>query len=414
MVLVAGRPAFWFMLLMRLIRHAGSESNSVGIMQAAASPITMLHSPSNRSPAHVVTPAAPLQFPAASCTQGKRGSDTTSEALEQHLSSPEKRLCTGVAGQAWQVNASSQPSTKHIQRTDNVLGQGAAAQLSAHKQPLTLSNTARDVELKAACQLYAASLRAGQPELQRTTAAGHQQKPHQAVLQAAQHSMRHAHCQQQQQQQLQAEPKQQHKQQQQQQQQWQQQQHKEQQQRQLQQQALATYQAALGRTAINTAPCAAAAAAAASGHASVAPHQENRYQQGQQQPMCDQPDLQPHQQLLHEQGLLQPMQQQHSDHQTVRRRSEPVAAYSAAQMHNVYKAFQWQKDAIEFADACNQQAAFATNARPAQRSPQTGTTAGADLHQVADRQEEQGKAVPEVVKVRISHIIMDVAPFHGV
>ena len=107
-----------------------------------------------------------------------------------------------------------------------------------------------------------------------------------------------------------------------------------------QQQALAAYQAALGRPAVQPA--------------------SKLAQDKPQQHTCARgliPELQTqHAQSINHQQLLAhlPQQAQEGCRKALGSMALPC---NAAQAQNVYKAFQWQKDAIEYADACNRSAA---------------------------------------------------------
>lgn len=196
-------------------------------------------------------------------------------------------------------------------------------------------------QLQAVHAAYIAALQSGKQQ-QHSTAAQSDSVRHQQRQQRQQQQPLHVHSQQKQQlptvnqhalQQLMPPP--------------QRQQHQQQQQKQQacqqlleQQRALAAYQAALGRPAVQP------TAKSLQGRA-----QQQTHAQG----------LNPALQLHHAQGVSRqelPAQPPQQVQEGCRKLHGSVALpCNAAQAQNVYKAFQWQKDAIEHADACNRSAA---------------------------------------------------------
>ena len=103
-----------------------------------------------------------------------------------------------------------------------------------------------------------------------------------------------------------------------------------------QQQALAAYQAALGRPILQQT----AGPALSQLHAQLPdPAMQHRHAQG-----------------IGQQGPAQ-LPQQVPEQGFRKGHGNATLPCNVAQAHNVYKAFQWQKDAIDYADACNRQAA---------------------------------------------------------
>lgn len=405
---------------------------SQGQLADRASPTSPSMSHSSHSPSLKNSPNSSCPSGIALSAKVKRGDDSKCTAPEELLGSPEKRLCTSHAIQSWQGSVEHYLPSKAIEQSSNAdqwrtamahtsqqqaqhaqlakqpqhaqqaphaeqLPQAQHAQLAKHAQQSVqqqaqhalqvqraqqqqscqdpTGRSAHEDKLKAACQMYAATLRTAQHHPQHSVAPPHQH-PHS-------YGQRQAH--------QQISPANQSRQ-------GQQLQQQQQQKLLLQQKALADYQAALGRT--GSTPVA-ANAASTKANAHVDPRQQR--QQGQQLHeqanwQRDQQALQQHQQQQAQQHIEQrflqqlPLQQQHQ--QTHRGKSEPAAVWSPAQVHNVYRAFQWQKDAIEFADVCNQQAAQLVTA-----TEEAKGIASVGLHQEVEVQRPQHNVVPEVVKV---------------
>ena len=119
--------------------------------------------------------------------------------------------------------------------------------------------------------------------------------------------------------------------------------HQQQQQLLDQQQALAAYQAALGRPTVHE-------PAGPSGHGITVQHQLPEQLHAQLPVKLPHPVVQ--------QRQAQGAGPGHVSEQGPRKVPGSVALpCNATQAQNVYKAFQWQKDALDFADACNRQAA---------------------------------------------------------
>ena len=277
--------------------------------------------------------------------------------------SPEKKRCTSRHAEAagLQEDCAEQHASYHERQATAPRQQplpsdgatslsGACMHGQAHtacqQQSHDQKGQGRDLKLKAAHDAYAAALHLGSQEQPQQAAVPLPQQLPRQHLHAKPRS--HQHRQPQQLQQQQHQEKQLHQQ--------------PQQQVSEQQQALAAYQAALGRPAAPLSAKPANASIQHPGKAMPSNHQHTAWPaqqlQGRPQQLQQQvPDEQAadHTSVQHHQQLPQQVPEQAARHLGLPLPGTPAHA------QNVYRAFQCQKDAIDYADACNKHAAGFTD-----------------------------------------------------